>query len=56
MEELRDHPDINEENRKTVRDPLRRAEHHMRKPSRGAQIDAEILREEQEMLNKKENK
>ncbi|KAF5360594.1 hypothetical protein D9756_005042 [Leucocoprinus leucothites] len=42
-----------DENSRTVHDPLKPAMDHGNKPSRGAQIDAELQREDEEMLRKK---
>lgn len=42
-----------DENRQTVKDPLKPAMDHGNKPSRGAQIDAELQREDEETLKKK---
>ena len=53
LDTIRDHPNLAEENRQTVHNPLDRAHAHQREPSRGAQIDAEIWAEEQEMLKRK---
>lgn len=53
LETIRDHPNLAEENRQTVHNPLDRAHAHLREPPRGAQIDAELWEEEQAMLKKK---
>lgn len=42
-----------EESKKTVTDPLEPARRHGNKPSRGAQIDAELQREDEEAMKKK---
>ncbi|KAF8634973.1 hypothetical protein AX15_000696 [Amanita polypyramis BW_CC] len=44
-----------EENKRTVTDPLARAISHGNKPSRGAQIDAELMAEDQQKLREKES-
>lgn len=44
-----------EENKKTVKDPLARALSHGNKPSRGAQIDAELMMEDEQRLKRKES-
>ena len=42
-----------QESAKTITDPLAPAREHGNKPSRGAQIDAEIQQDEEEYLKKK---
>ncbi|KAM6498726.1 hypothetical protein JOM56_006674 [Amanita muscaria] len=42
-----------EENKRTIKDPLAPALSHGNKPSRGAQIDAELKAEEEQMLRDK---
>lgn len=42
-----------EESKKTVTDPLEPARRHGNKPSRGAEIDAELQREDEEAMKKK---
>ncbi len=42
-----------ESRERTVTDPLEAAQSHGNKPSRGAQIDAELQREDEELINKK---
>ncbi|RDB29290.1 hypothetical protein Hypma_016078 [Hypsizygus marmoreus] len=41
------------ENAKTIRDPLAPARAHGHEPGRGAQIDAQIIAEEKELLKQK---
>ncbi|KAJ3575340.1 hypothetical protein NP233_g1154 [Leucocoprinus birnbaumii] len=53
-EEKREHQ--LDESRQTVKNPLKPAEDHGNKPSRGAQIDAELQKEDEEMLRKKDHK
>jgi len=43
-------------NRQNVKDPLKPTMDHRNKPSRGAQIDVELQREDEEMLKKKAHK
>ena len=42
-----------EENRQTVKDPLKPATDHGNKPSRGAMVDAQLQNEDQEILRQK---
>ncbi|OBZ68557.1 hypothetical protein A0H81_11517 [Grifola frondosa] len=42
------------ENAKTVTDPLEPAQRQGHEPSRGAQIDADLKREDEELMNKKD--
>ncbi|KAF7767996.1 hypothetical protein Agabi119p4_7239 [Agaricus bisporus var. burnettii] len=42
-----------QESRETAKDPLKPAIDHGHKPSRGAEIDAELQKEDEEMLKKK---
>ena len=42
-----------EERARTVTDPLKPAQDHGNEPSRGAQIDAELQREDEELVKKK---
>ncbi|KXN93168.1 hypothetical protein AN958_00092, partial [Leucoagaricus sp. SymC.cos] len=42
-----------DESRRTVNDPLKPATDHGNKPSRGAQIDAELQKEDEETLRRK---
>jgi hypothetical protein len=54
LESIREHEKLKEENAQRVTDPLAPARAHGNEPSRGAQIDAELLAEEAEILKKKE--
>jgi len=53
-EEIREHRIS--ESKQTIKDPLKPAMDHGNKPSRGAQIDAELQREDEEILKKKAQK
>ncbi|KAH9914652.1 uncharacterized protein BXZ73DRAFT_81618 [Epithele typhae] len=53
QEEILERQQEREERARTVTDPLEPATSHGNKPSRGAEIDAELQREDEEMLAKK---
>ncbi|KAI0714746.1 hypothetical protein C8Q76DRAFT_692771 [Earliella scabrosa] len=53
QEAVRERQQDREDRAKTVTDPLEPAQRNGNEPSRGAQIDAELQREDEEMLAKK---
>ncbi|EIW63873.1 uncharacterized protein TRAVEDRAFT_110483 [Trametes versicolor FP-101664 SS1] len=55
QQELKEERDSERRDReRTVTDPLEAAQSHGNKPSRGAQIDAELQREDEELIRKKD--